>query len=142
TRNELYETYLPAFRTAIKETSVASVMCAYNRVGGQPACGSDRRLKDILRGEMGFDGYVGSDCGAVSDFYDRNAHAVVLAPAEAAAWALKSGTDLECGDSHLNTYVNLHTALREGLVTMEDIDQALRRLLRARVRLGMFDGPG
>lgn len=142
TRKDLYETYLPAFRTAIKETSVASVMCAYNRVDGQPACGSDHLLKDILRGEMGFDGYVVSDCGAVSDFYDRNAHAVVLAPAEAAAWALKSGTDLECGDSHLNTYVNLHTALREGLVTMEDIDQALRRLLRARVRLGMFDGPG
>lgn len=141
TRKDLYETYLPAFRTAIKEASAESVMCAYNRVDGQPACGSDLLLKDILRGEMGFDGYVVSDCGAVSDFYDRNAHAVVLAPAEAAAWALKSGTDLECGDSHLNTYVNLHTALREGLITMDDIDQAVRRLLRARFRLGMFDDP-
>lgn len=141
TRKDLYETYLPAFRTAIKEASAESVMCAYNRVDGQPACGSDHLLKDILRGEMGFDGYVVSDCGAVSDFYDRNAHAVVLAPAEAAAWALKSGTDLECGDSHLNTYVNLHTALREGLVAMDDIDQAVRRLLRARFRLGMFDDP-
>lgn len=140
-RKDLYETYLPAFRTAIKEASVESVMCAYNRVDGQPACGNDDLLKDILRGEMGFDGYVVSDCGAVSDFYDRNAHAVVLAPAEAAAWALKSGTDLECGDSHLNTYVNLHTALREGLVTIEDIDRALERLLRARFRLGMFDDP-
>jgi beta-glucosidase len=142
TRKDLYETYLPAFRTAIKEASVESVMCAYNRVDGQPACGSDHLLKDILRGEMGFKGYIVSDCGAVSDFYDRNAHAVVLAPAEAAAWALKSGTDLECGDSHLNTYTNLHTALREGLVTMEDVDQALKRLLRARFRLGMFDDSG
>lgn len=141
TRKDLYETYLPAFRTAIKEASAESVMCAYNRVDGQPACGSDHLLKDILRGEMGFDGYVVSDCGAVSDFYDRNAHAVVLAPAEAAAWALKSGTDLECGDSHLNTYVNLHTALREGLVSMDDINRALKRLMRARFRLGMFDDP-
>lgn len=141
TPKDLYETYLPAFRTTIKEASVEAVMCAYNRVDGQPACGSDHLLKDILRGEMGFKGHVVSDCGAVSDFYDRNAHAVVLAPAEAAAWALKSGTDLECGDSHLNTYVNLHTALREGLVTVEDIDRALERLLRARFRLGMFDDP-
>lgn len=140
-RKDLYETYLPAFRTVIKEASVASVMCAYNRVDGKPACGSDELLQDILRGEMGFDGYVVSDCGAISDFYDRNAHAVVLAPAEAAAWALKSGTDLECGDSHLDTFANLHTALRQGLVSMEDIDQALKRLLRARFRLGMFDDP-
>jgi len=138
---DLQETYLPAFRTVVRETDVASVMCAYNRVSGQPACGSDELLKDILRGEMGFKGYVVSDCGAVSDFYDRKAHDVVLAPAEAAAWALKSGTDLECGDSHLNTYLNLHTALREGLVQMADIDRSLSRLLRARFQLGMFDDP-
>lgn len=141
TPKDLQETYLPAFRTVVKETEVASVMCAYNRVSGKPACGSDELLKDILRGEMGFKGYVVSDCGAISDFYDRKAHDVVLAPAEAAAWALKSGTDLECGDSHLNTYVNLQTALREGLVSMADIDLALTRLLRARLQLGMFDDP-
>jgi len=141
TRKDLYETYLPAFRTVIQETDVASVMCAYNRVSGKPACGSDELLKDILRGEMGFKGYVVSDCGAVSDFYDRKAHDLVLSPAGAAAWALKSGTDLECGDSHFNTYVNLLTALRLGLVEMADIDRALERLLRARFRLGMFDEP-
>jgi beta-glucosidase len=138
---DLQETYLPAFRTVVKETEVASLMCAYNRVSGKPACGSDELLKDILRGEMGFKGYVVSDCGAISDFYDRKAHDLTLAPAEAAAWALKSGTDLECGDSHLNTFLNLHTALREGLVEMADIDLAVTRLLRARFQLGMFDDP-
>lgn len=138
-KKDLHETYLPAFRTAIKEASPESLMCAYNRVDGKPACGNEELLQKILREDMGFKGFVVSDCGAISDFYDRKAHDVVLAPAEAAAWALKTGTDLECGDSHLNTYVNLHTALREGLVSMEDIDLAVKRVFRARFKLGMFD---
>lgn len=139
TPKDLHETYLPAFRMAIAETNVQSLMCAYNRVNGEPACGNNELMQDILRGDMGFDGYVVSDCGAVADFYESTSHDVVDSPAEAAAWAVKSGTDLNCGDSHGNTYTNLHYALYQGLITEDVIDVAVKRLFKARIKLGMFD---
>ncbi|MDO6421844.1 glycoside hydrolase family 3 C-terminal domain-containing protein [Saccharophagus degradans] len=139
TRKDLFETYLPAFRMAIAETNVQSLMCAYNRVDGAPACGNNELMQEILRGDMGFNGYVVSDCGAIADFYESRSHHVVDSPAEAAAWAVKSGTDLNCGDSHGNTYTNLHYALQQGLITEDYIDIAVKRLFKARIKLGMFD---
>lgn len=132
-RKDLQETYMPAFEALVKE-GVECVMCAYNRVDGAPACGSDSLLKDTLRGEWGFDGHVVSDCGAIEDFYKY--HKVAENAEAAAAWALKAGTDVNCG----RTYDALPQALADGLVGEEDIDTALKRLLTTKLRLGMFDG--
>lgn len=136
---DLRETYLPAFKAAVEKANVESIMCAYNRVNDLPACGNDPLLKDILRGEWGFKGHVVSDCGALADFYGPNDHAVVLAPAAAAAWALKSGTDLNCGTGRLSTFANLGFALQLNMVSMDDIDTAVKRLFTTRFKLGMFD---
>ncbi|HEX9886574.1 MAG TPA: glycoside hydrolase family 3 C-terminal domain-containing protein [Longimicrobiales bacterium] len=132
---DLRETYLPAFRASVVEGGAESVMCAYNRFRGEPACASHELLQAILRDEWGFTGYVVSDCWAITDFYQF--HRVVETRAEAAAWALRSGTDLNCGVS----FGSLVEAVGQGLATESDIDVALRRLLRARFRLGMFDPP-
>ena len=129
---DLQETYLPAFKALIEE-GVDCVMCAYNRVDGAPACGSDFLLKSVLREEWGFKGHVVSDCGAIEDFYKH--HKVSKDAATSSAWALKSGTDVNCGD----TYRALPQALDKGLVTEGDIDNALRRLLNTKMRLGLFD---
>jgi beta-glucosidase len=129
---DLRETYLPAFRTLVEEGGVYSVMGAYNRVRGKPACASNE-LFSILRNEWGFKGYVVSDCWAISDFY--NFHGYAKDPAEAAAQALKAGTDLECGVD----FNNLMESYRRGLVTEADIDTAVKRIMTARFRLGMFD---
>lgn len=136
---DLTETYLRAFKDTIAATDVSSVMCAYNRVNGAPACGSDPLLKDMLRDSFGFSGYVVSDCGAIADFYDENSHHVVASPEQAAASALKAGTDLNCGDHHGNTFSYLKEAVAQGLVKESDVDRALTRLLTARMKLGMFD---
>lgn len=136
---DLAETYLPAFKEVIAQTDVASVMCAYNSVNGSPACGNDELIQNKLRGEFNFNGYMVSDCGAIADFYDVNSHNIVSTEAEAAAMALKTGTDLNCGDHHGNTYSYLKEATKSGLVSEQDIDQALKRLMYARFKLGMFD---
>ncbi len=129
---DLRETYLPAFRTLVKEGGVYSVMGAYNQFRGHPACASDE-LYGILRNEWGFDGYIVSDCWAVSDFYKFQGYATDAA--EAAAQALKAGTDLECGVD----YRHLMESYRRGLITEADIDRAVKRVMMARFRLGMFD---
>jgi len=130
------DTYLPAFRMAIQEGNVQSVMCAYNRTNTKACCGSDSLLNILLRDELGFKGYIVSDCGAIADIL--KGHRLVNSEAEAAALALTSGTDLNCGDM----FPFLRQAVKEGLVSEKDIDLALARLFAARFRLGMFDPPG
>jgi beta-glucosidase len=132
---DLRETYLPAFRAAVVEANAQSVMCAYNRFRGQPCCGSSELLQQILRNEWGFSGYVVSDCWALMDFYTT--HKVDKNAPEAAARALIAGTDLNCGV----TYDSLGVAVRQGLVSEQLVDTAVKRLFRARFRLGMFDPP-
>jgi beta-glucosidase len=132
---DLHETYLPAFRALVQDAKVESVMGAYNRVNGESASGSPRLLGDILRKDWGFDGYVVSDCGAIDDIY-RNHHIVDTAEG-AAAIGVKNGCDLECG----TTYKSLGRAVAQGLIAEGDIDVAVKRLMRARIRLGMFDPP-
>jgi beta-glucosidase len=132
---DLRESYLPHFEAAVREGGAFSVMCAYNRVNGDPACASPRLLGQILRGEWGFPGYVVSDCGAIGDIYQG--HKVAATQEEAAARAVKAGTDLDCGTE----YSALVPAVRQHLITEADIDTSLRRLLTARFKLGMFDPP-
>jgi beta-glucosidase len=131
--NDLRETYLPQFEMAIRQGKPYSVMCAYNRYNGEPCCGSNRLLQDILRKEWGFNGYIVSDCDAIVDIYKF--HQVVPTPEEAAALAVKSGTDLECG----KVYQHLKEAVTRNLITEQEIDVAVKRLFKARFKLGMFD---
>jgi beta-glucosidase len=133
--HDLWDTYLPAFEAAVVEGGAWSVMCAYNRVDGTPACGSRRLLQEILRDGWRFPGYVVSDCDAVDDM--RAGHRLTADSAEAAAMGLRAGTDLNCG----RAYAKLGDAVRGGLVGEPDVDTSLARLLRARFRLGMFDPP-
>ena len=129
---DLRETYLPAFRTLVVDAGVYSVMGAYNMFRDFPCC-ANPILYGILRNEWGFKGYIVSDCWAISDFYNYTKFAKDAA--EAAAQAVKAGTDLECGVD----YKNLVTALKRGLITEADMDVAVKRIFTARFKLGMFD---
>jgi beta-glucosidase len=132
---DLRETYLPHFEMGIREAKAYSLMCAYNRVYGKTACGSDFLIKDVLRGEWQFPGFIVSDCGAIDDMYLR--HKVVQTAAEAAALGVNTGTDLDCG----RVYPNLVDAVKQGLITEAQIDTSITRLMLARFKLGMFDPP-
>ena len=132
---DLWDTYLPAFEACVKEAGVVSVMGAYNRVNGEPACASPTLLQEILRQQWAFDGYVVSDCWAIKDIYLH--HQVVATAAEAAALAARHGCDLNCGD----TYPALLEAVEKNLISEQEIDQAVTRLFEARIRLGVFDPP-
>jgi beta-glucosidase len=132
---DLRESYLPHFERGIREGGAYSLMCAYNRIDGKPACGSDMLLRDILRGEWKFPGYIVSDCGAIDDIYLR--HKVVATAPEAAALAVRTGTDLDCG----RVYPNLVESVKQGLITEKQIDTSVTRLFLARFKLGMFDSP-
>jgi beta-glucosidase len=129
------QTYLPQFEAAVVEGGAFSVMCAYNRVYGDPACASRRLLTDILRKEWGFPGYVTSDCWAITDIHEH--HKVAPDEATAAAMALGAGDDIACGPE----YRSLPQAVARGLIPESAVDTALARLLRARFRLGLFDPP-
>ena len=133
--HDLRNTYLPAFEKTVKESHVASVMCAYNRLYDEPCCGSSPLLNEILRKEWGFDGYVVSDCWALVDFYKEGYHEVVKTPEEAAAMAFSNGTDVNCGI--VSPY--LAKAVKQGLISEDQIDVAVKRLLLARFRMGQFD---
>lgn len=128
---DMEETYLPAFAACV-EAGVEAVMGAYNRTNGEPCCGSRALLVDKLRGEWGFEGHVVSDCWAIRDFHEG--HMVTDTPTQSVALALKMGCDLNCGDS----YRCILRALREGLVTEEEITAAAERLFTTRFRLGIM----
>ncbi len=129
---DLRETYLPAFRALVVDAGVYSIMGAYNLFRDHPCC-ANPELYGILRNEWGFKGYIVSDCWAISDFYMFSKYA--KDPAEAAAQAVKAGTDLECGVD----YKHLLEAINRGLLTEEDINRAVKRVFTARFKLGMFD---
>lgn len=133
-KKDLYETYLSAFKILVDE-GVEAVMCAYNRTNNEACCGSNTLLQDILRKEWNFRGHIVSDCWALHDLY--GGHKVVANQVEAAALALKSGVNVNCGD----TYPYLKDAVDQGLVTEKEIDESLAWLLRSRFRLGLFDPP-
>jgi len=132
---DLRETYLPAFRATILEGKAYSVMCAYNRTNGEPCCANKKLMTDILRGEWKFNGYVVSDCGAIYDIWKF--HKVVPTEMEASVLGVRGGTDLTCGTE----YPTLVQAVKQGLISESEIDTAVKRLMTARFRLGMFDPP-
>ncbi len=133
----LREYFLPAFEACVTEGHAQSVMAAYNKINGMPCSCSHWLLTDLLREEWGFDGYVVSDCGGISNIY--SAHKFSETREEAAALAIKAGLDLECGD---DIYMEpLQKAYEMGMVSIDDINLAVRRILTARMRLGMFDNP-
>jgi beta-glucosidase len=129
---DLRETYLPAFRSLVMDAGVYSVMGAYNMFRDYPCC-ANPILYGILRNEWGFKGYIVSDCWAISDFYKYTKFAKDAT--EAAAQAVKAGTDLECGSD----YKNLVAAVKRGLLTEDDINVAVKRIFTARFKLGLFD---
>lgn len=134
-KQDLYETYLPAFKACVQEAKVETVMGAYNRTNGEACCGSKTLLQDILREEWGFDGHVTSDCWAIKDFHEG--HAVTSTPVESVALAMNSGCDLNCG----NIYAYLLDAVKQGLVSEETLTRAVERLYVTKMRLGIFDAP-
>lgn len=134
---DFVETYIPHFRKTVLDGGVYSIMCAYNRLYDEPCCGS-KFVEDLLRVDWGFEGYIVSDCWAIRDFYRPGDHEIVETVEEAAAMAVRAGTDLNCG----NSYPALAEAVRLGLVTEEEIDICVTRLMVARMKLGMFDPPG
>jgi beta-glucosidase len=144
TKHDMEDTYLPAFRATVTEGKAGSVMCAYNRVNGEPACANAFLLEDKLRVAWKFNGYVVSDCDAITDI--QRGHQFTETMAEAAAVSLKRGMDNECADfgqkavdsSDYEKYVD---AVKQGLLSEKDVDVSLKRLFTARFRLGMFDPP-
>ena len=134
TKKDMAETYLPAFKACVQEAEVEAVMGAYNRTNGEPCCGSNTLIRDILRDQWGFEGHFVSDCWAIKDFHEH--HMVTHSAEESAAMALKAGCDINCG----NTYLHILKALQDGLVTEEEITAAAERAFTTRYMLGLLDG--
>lgn len=132
-KKDLWETYLPAFEACVTKAKVEAVMGAYNRTNGEPCCANKVLMQDILRGKWGFQGHYVSDCWALKDFHES--HRVTKTPVESAALAMNRGCDVNCG----SVYLLVLTALQEGLVTEEQIDTAVTRLMTTRLKLGLFD---
>ena len=132
-KQDMYDTYLYAFKRCVADAGVEAVMGAYNRVNGEPACGSKTLLQDILRGEWGFEGHVVSDCWAILDFHEH--HNVTKTVQESAAMAVNNGCDLNCGTA----FLHLKEAYEEGLISEEKITAAVERLMEVRIRLGMME---
>lgn len=135
-RQDMYETYLPAFKACVQEAKVEAVMGAYNRTNGEPCCGSRTLLTEILRKEWGFKGHVVSDCWAIRDFH--GGHGVTSGPLESAALAVNNGCDLNCG----NLFVYVKEAVEKGMISEERVDEALVHLFTTRMKLGLFDEKG
>lgn len=130
---DFVHSYTPQFRRVV-DAGVYSIMCAYNRLDGDPCCGN-KMLSDLLREQWGFKGYIVSDCWAIADFYNEDAHNMPLSPTEAAVKALRAGTDLNCGGN----FRRLTDAVKEGLMKEEELNPSVKRIIMARMRLGQFD---
>ncbi|UMB61755.1 glycoside hydrolase family 3 C-terminal domain-containing protein [Lutibacter sp. A80] len=130
---DLYETYLPAFEALVTKANVQGVMSAYNAVYGEPSSSSVLLLDDILKKQWGFNGYIVSDCGALGDIL--NGHKKAKTIEEAAALAMQSGVNLNCGW----VYNNLINSIEQGLITEELLNERLQQLYLIRFKLGFFD---
>ncbi|OCB68689.1 beta-glucosidase [Flavobacterium glycines] len=133
---ELYETYLPAFKTLVQDADVRQVMCAYQRIDDEPCCSNTKLLQRILRDEWGYKYLVVSDCGAVTDFYTT--HKVSSDAVHAASKAVLAGTDVECVWEKY-PFKELPAAVAKDLIKEEDIDKSLLRVLVGRFDLGEMD---
>ena len=134
---DMWETYMPAFKTLVQDAKVREVMCAYQRLDDDPCCGSQRLLQTILRDEWGFQYLVVSDCGAVSDFY--TSHKSSSDAVHGSAKAVLAGTDVECGYGY--AYKSIPEAVKRGFITEAEVDKHVIRLLEGRFDLGEMDDP-
>lgn len=135
----LHNVHLPPFEAAVRAGAQA-VMSSYNDIDGVPATGDARLLNDILRQTWGFNGIVISDSSAVPDLKD--AHRVAATYAEASAMALRAGVDMDlCPDHRVGYRRSLADALDRGLITLDDLDAAVLRVLQMKFDLGLFDHP-
>jgi beta-glucosidase len=133
--HDLEDTYLPAFRATVTQAKAGSVMCAYNSIDGEPACANTMLLQTKLRKNWGFNGYVTSDCAAITDVSDGHHYSPDLE--HAAVAAVRAGTDTSCGKE----YAVLVKAVHDGLISEKEIDRSVERLFTARFELGLFDDP-
>eukprot|EP00521_Asterionellopsis_glacialis_P014611 CAMPEP_0195294214 /NCGR_PEP_ID=MMETSP0707-20130614/14353_1 /TAXON_ID=33640 /ORGANISM="Asterionellopsis glacialis, Strain CCMP134" /LENGTH=844 /DNA_ID=CAMNT_0040355121 /DNA_START=52 /DNA_END=2586 /DNA_ORIENTATION=+ len=133
-KTDLSNYYMPAFRACVMEGKSLGVMCSYNSINGKPACANEWLLNTALRETWGFQGYVTSDCGAIS--FIVNPHKYAANGSEASALAIKAGTDVNCGSTYLNS---ITSAIQEGLLTEEELDKSFSRLVDIQMRLGLFD---
>ena len=133
---DLWETYLPAFKALVQKSDVRQVMCAYQRLDDEPCCGNTQLLQRILRDEWGYKYIVVADCGAVSDFY--TSHKVSSDAVHAASKGVWAGTDVECQWAD-HIYKQLPEAVAKGLITEEEINKHLLRVLIGRFDLGEMD---
>ena len=134
---DLWETYMPAFKTLVQDANVREVMCAYQRLDDEPCCGNARLLQQILRDEWGFKYLVVSDCGAVSDFHES--HKTSSDAVHGAAKGTMAGTDVECGYNYV--YKSIPEAVQRGFITEKEVDKHVIRLLEGRFDLGEMDDP-
>lgn len=132
---DLWETYMPAFKSLVQDAKVREVMCAYQRLDDEPCCGNTRLLQSILRDEWGFQYLVVSDCGAITDFWES--HKVSSDAKHAASKAALAGTDVECGYNY--AYKSVADAVKAGLMTEAEVDKHVIRLLEGRFDLGEMD---
>lgn len=137
---QLHEYYFPAFKAAITEGNVESVMGAYNALNGTPACANPWLLTDVLRNDWGFEGFVVSDCGAISDLV--HTHHFEIDPEKAVALAVSAGCDMECETCETEQLLYdkyLPGAVAKGYISEKEIDLAVQRVFRIRFLLGEFD---
>ena len=133
---DLWETYLPAFKSLVQQADVREIMCAYQRLDDEPCCGNGRLLQTILRDDWGFKYLVVADCGAITDFY--TSHKVSSDAVHAAAKGVLAGTDVECQwDNH--DFKKLPESVSKGLISEEEIKKHLQRVLVGRFDLGEMD---
>ncbi|HEU4634041.1 MAG TPA: glycoside hydrolase family 3 C-terminal domain-containing protein, partial [Flavisolibacter sp.] len=132
-KEDLWETYLPAFKRLAQDAKVYSFMCAYNRLYGEPCCSNPFLLSDILRRQWGFKGFIATDCGAVYDMFMF--HHTAKDSIEGMAQAIRAGVDNHC----MGYAKAVIPAIEKGLLKEAELDSAVTRLLRARFKLGMFD---
>nr|AAP83934.1 auxin-induced beta-glucosidase [Oxybasis rubra] len=134
-KQDLEDTYNVPFKGCVQEGRVASVMCSYNQVNGKPTCADPDLLRNTIRGQWRLNGYIVSDCDSVGVLYDDQHY--TRTPEEAAADTIKAGLDLDCGP-----FLAVHTeaAVKRGLLTEADVNQALTNTFTVQMRLGMFDG--
>ncbi|KAK8479142.1 hypothetical protein V6N13_026087 [Hibiscus sabdariffa] len=134
-QQDLADTYNPPFRSCIQEGKASGIMCAYNRVNGVPNCADYNLLSKTARGQWGFNGYITSDCDAVSIIYEKQGYAKL--PEDAVADVLKAGMDVNCG-TFLKNYTK--SAVEKRKLPVSEIDRALHNLFSVRMRLGLFNG--
>ena len=134
--NYLMSDYLSNFEIAVKN-GAKSIMTSYNAIDGVPCTSNSWLLKDVLREQWGFKGVVFSDLGSIWALHST--HRTAANQLEATAQAINAGVDIDLGGSNYGKY--LKTAVEQGLVPIENVDDAVRRVLRFKYEIGLFDNP-